>query len=88
MASSPNADTPGATLLPQKAVTEELLVEKIKEEPILYELNQTKMENEGLNAKQLLLLETKSAHTNVIKSARGFSDRLKTSNETKKMTVN
>ena len=37
MASSPNADTPGATLLPQKAVTEELLVGKIKEEPMFKE---------------------------------------------------
>ena len=37
MALSPNADTPGVTLLPQKAVTEELLVGKIKEEPMFPE---------------------------------------------------
>ena len=37
MASSPNADTSGATLLPQTAVTEELLVGKIKEEPMFLE---------------------------------------------------
>ena len=37
LALSPNADTPEVTLSPQKAVTEELLVGKIKEEPMLPE---------------------------------------------------
>ena len=37
LASSPKADTPGVTLLPQKVVTEELLVGKIKEEPMFPE---------------------------------------------------
>ena len=37
LASSPKADTPGATLLPQKAVPAELFVGKIKEEPLFPE---------------------------------------------------
>ena len=37
LSSSPNADTSGVMLLPQKAVTEELLVGNIKEEPVFPE---------------------------------------------------
>ena len=41
MASSLNADTPGMTISPLKAVTEELLVGKIKEEPMFPEGGQS-----------------------------------------------
>ena len=37
LASSPTANTSGVTFLPQEAVTKELLIEKIKEEPMFPE---------------------------------------------------
>ena len=37
LASSPNADTSGVTFLHQEAVTKELLIKKIKEEPMFPE---------------------------------------------------
>ena len=53
MASSPNADTSGVTLLPQTAVTEELLVGKIKEEPMFPESGHSTLLSASVTEPQL-----------------------------------